>query len=321
MTERQRDILICLVESYLKNGAAPSSSYLSESLGGKWSSATIRNDLVQLRRLGYIKQENRVSPNEPTDLGLSYYFGMKIVESMIDKQSIYRKPIEAVSLEDVLNSSTHMVSEDTGSPAVGIALVKPFVTSVKLVPIGSKKVAVLVVLDDGSVQSGVATLTISTTERELDLISSIVEEQVKGKLGNDAFTVINQMDFWEPSFDSIKEVLRRLLTDMGSRPKAVYLLGENPHPDAVKELNTFLRSATDGLTYVYHRIWWHIDLGVLIDDLPESSSIGMFADMSTEKVQSIMGVFVRRDKELDGVIRTLKGVKEIARKEIQKICD
>jgi len=36
---------------------------------------------------------------------------------------------------------------------------------------------------------------------------------------------------------------------------------------------------------------------------------------------NFMGTFVRRDKDLEKVIDTLKGVKDIARKEIQKICD
>ena len=325
MTERQRRILITLVDSYLKNGRAPSSAQLSEMLDKQWSSATIRNELASLRMRGYLKQETKVSPYEPTEEGMTLYFGMKLIEAILGNSSetdLEVRQMQAASVEDVLVNGVQWVSEDVGSPAIGVAMATPLVSSVKLIPITPTKVAVIIVFDDGTVESGIANLETATTQTSLDLLSSLLEELVRNKAGSDAAEAIKErLDIFDRKHLAVKDVLQRLLKESAGAPKAVYFLGDDPSPEAIRELNALLRIAKQNPTYVYHRILWRIDLGVLLDEFLVSQSVGMFADISTSKVMSFMGTFVRRDKDLEKVISTLKGVKDIARKEIQKICD
>lgn len=310
MTQRQREILICLIDSYLKTGKAPSSAYISEALDNKWSSATIRNELVELRRLGYITKGTKVSANEPTEDGLALYFGLRIMESLVQGKAtnssvdIQSKSVEAISLDEILRNNIQIVSEYTGSPSVGLALVRPFVSSVKFVRLSSKKVAVMVITDDGAVESGVANVDIVVSETQLDLLSGLIEQTIKGKKTSEALELISQSSFFDRPFVPIKDVLCKVLQNISGIPKVVYILGDNPHPETIRELNTFLNTAQKNLSYVYHRILWRIDMGVLFDDMLVNQSIGMFADISTQKVLGFMGAFFRRDNDLDRIMDT-----------------
>jgi len=325
MTERQRNILITLVDSYLKNGRAPSSAQLSEMLNEQWSSATIRNELAVLAKKGYLKQDTRVSPYEPTEEGVSLYFGMKLIEALLKntyETNAELRQMEAATVEDVLVNGVQWVSEDVGSPSIGIAFAKPMVSTVRFIPITATKVALVVVFDDGTVESGIANLEMAVTEASMELLSSLLDELIKNKSCSDAADIIkDKTDLFDKKYGPVRDVLYRLLKQSAGNPKAVYFLGDNPSPETIKEINTVLEVGKQNPAYVYNRILWRIDLGVLLDKVLVNQSVGMFADISTSKVMSFMGTFVRRDKDLEKVIDTLKGVKDIARKEIQKICD
>ena len=71
MTERQSNILATIIEQYAEV-AAPVGSVLLAKLFSV-SSATIRNEMSELERLGFIKQPHTSAGRIPTDKGYRYY--------------------------------------------------------------------------------------------------------------------------------------------------------------------------------------------------------------------------------------------------------
>src|SRR6478736_626526 len=71
MTERQRQILNAIVEQYAEV-ASPVGSLLLAKLFDV-SSATIRNEMAELERLGYIAQPHTSAGRIPTDKGYRFY--------------------------------------------------------------------------------------------------------------------------------------------------------------------------------------------------------------------------------------------------------
>lgn len=71
MTQRQEAILISVVEQYAEVASPVGSSLLSKLFGV--SSATIRAEMAELERLGYIKQPHTSAGRIPTDKGYRYY--------------------------------------------------------------------------------------------------------------------------------------------------------------------------------------------------------------------------------------------------------
>lgn len=71
MTDRQSNILIAIVEQYAEVAAPVGSSLLAKAFGV--SSATIRAEMAELERNGYIHQPHTSAGRMPTDKGYRYY--------------------------------------------------------------------------------------------------------------------------------------------------------------------------------------------------------------------------------------------------------
>jgi heat-inducible transcriptional repressor len=71
MTERQKQILCSIVEQYAEVASPVGSSLLAKLFGV--SSATIRAEMVELERLGFISQPHTSAGRVPTDKGYRFY--------------------------------------------------------------------------------------------------------------------------------------------------------------------------------------------------------------------------------------------------------
>lgn len=71
MTERQRNILSAIVEQYAEVASPVGSNLLAKAFNV--SSATIRAEMAELERLGYIMQPHTSAGRVPTDKGYRFY--------------------------------------------------------------------------------------------------------------------------------------------------------------------------------------------------------------------------------------------------------
>lgn len=74
MTERQEKILRAIVEEYAEVASPVGSQLLAKVFGV--SSATIRAEMAQLEKLGYIEQPHTSAGRIPTDKGYRYYVNL-----------------------------------------------------------------------------------------------------------------------------------------------------------------------------------------------------------------------------------------------------
>ena len=79
MTDRQKQILCSIVEQYAEVASPVGSSLLAKLFGV--SSATIRAEMAELERLGYITQPHTSAGRVPTDKGYRFY-----VNTLADSQ-------------------------------------------------------------------------------------------------------------------------------------------------------------------------------------------------------------------------------------------
>ncbi len=71
ISERQQTILLAIVEQYAEVASPVGSSLMAKVFGV--SSATIRAEMAELERLGYIKQPHTSAGRVPTDKGYRFY--------------------------------------------------------------------------------------------------------------------------------------------------------------------------------------------------------------------------------------------------------
>jgi heat-inducible transcriptional repressor len=73
ISERKKKILVTIVEEYIKNFQAVSSSSLVEKCKLDVSSATVRNEMAELEEEGYIFQPHTSAGRIPTELAYSFF--------------------------------------------------------------------------------------------------------------------------------------------------------------------------------------------------------------------------------------------------------
>lgn len=73
LTDRQRDLLKAIVELHVKTGEPVGSENIDKEYSLGVSPATIRNEMVRLTELGYLKQPHTSAGRVPTSIGFRLY--------------------------------------------------------------------------------------------------------------------------------------------------------------------------------------------------------------------------------------------------------
>jgi heat-inducible transcriptional repressor len=114
LTERQRQILIQVVEEYVATGQPVGSKHLVERTGMRVSSATVRNELAELERLGLLTHPHTSAGRIPTDRGYRYYVD-RLLERPAPRPANF--PLDLTTarseVESALQATTEMLSQVT----------------------------------------------------------------------------------------------------------------------------------------------------------------------------------------------------------------
>jgi len=104
MTERQKIILNLIIREYINTAEPVSSKYLASKGKLKYSSATLRNEMAELERSGYIFQPHTSAGRIPTEKGFNFYIDnfIKDKDLSIKGQQIIKNAV-AVAKKEQLN--------------------------------------------------------------------------------------------------------------------------------------------------------------------------------------------------------------------------
>ena len=117
LEQRQRQVLQAIIEEYINTAEPVSSGTIVESYNLGCSSATIRNDMAELERLGYIEKTHTSSGRVPSAKGYRFY-----VDELLNDEKISLDEIQFIKskletkvneIEDLTKIATDTISEIT----------------------------------------------------------------------------------------------------------------------------------------------------------------------------------------------------------------
>jgi heat-inducible transcriptional repressor len=124
LSARQVQILRAVVQEFINTAESVGSETIDKKFNLGVSPATIRNDMVQLTKLGYLKKSHSSSGRQPTPLAMKLFIRELMKEkdlSVADEVSLKERVwSERGHLENLLRASTRLLAEKTD--AVGIAI-------------------------------------------------------------------------------------------------------------------------------------------------------------------------------------------------------
>jgi heat-inducible transcriptional repressor len=114
LSERQRQILIRVVEEYVATGLPVGSKNLVERAGLRVSPATVRNELAELEHLGLLTHPHTSAGRVPTDRGYRYYVD-RLLERRMPRPATFPLDLSAArsEVESALQATTEMLSQVT----------------------------------------------------------------------------------------------------------------------------------------------------------------------------------------------------------------
>lgn len=158
MDERKSAVLRAVIEEHIATGQPVASSAIVRSGRLGVSSATVRNEMNELERDGFLVQPHTSSGRVPTDLGYRFY-----VDALRQPTPLTPRESQAIAgmfrvtyraLEDMLEETSQLLSGLTGhaSVVVGPEPAAVEVRSVQLVEIQPGMVLLVAVFSNGAVE-------------------------------------------------------------------------------------------------------------------------------------------------------------------------
>ncbi len=157
LNERAQDVLKVLIQEFVQDGKPVGSRRLAKNYWEKLSSATIRNVMADLEKVGFLTQPHTSAGRVPTAKGYRFY-----VDSLSDTRQLTTREVDRIkqSLEqetdpgELMSKTSQVLS--TLSNNVGFVLAPPIsraaMKHIKFVRIAKRRILVVLVTSSGLVQ-------------------------------------------------------------------------------------------------------------------------------------------------------------------------
>ncbi|HSX18561.1 MAG TPA: hypothetical protein VLE91_00340 [Candidatus Saccharimonadales bacterium] len=100
LTDRQKSLLRAVIEKYIETAEPIGSETVEKEAKLGVSPATIRNEMVRLTSLGYLKQPHTSAGRIPTSMGMKFY-----VDQLMEEKSLSLK--DEVAIKEELKDDDH----------------------------------------------------------------------------------------------------------------------------------------------------------------------------------------------------------------------
>ncbi len=180
---RKKLILSAIVSAYIETGEPVGSKTLliRENLGV--SPATVRNEMSELERLGYLKKTHTSSGRIPSNLGYRFYVGTLTPYRLTPReQAALNDPFEtSAGLEELLESATRNLAKFSGCTVFGVSPHCPDgVYQFEVLPAGKRILAVMVIASGGSVKNYFYRATEDVTAEDALILTKIFNNVFSG---------------------------------------------------------------------------------------------------------------------------------------------
>ena len=187
LNDRKKKILQAIVDEYVDTAEPVSSGVLCDKHGIDYSSATIRNEMAELEKEGYLSKVHTSSGRVPSAKGYRLYVNellkeqnLTLEETKFIKEQLENKVDE---IEELTKITTNTLSEITHytTVAIGPRTNEQIIEEIKFVLLGSRMVMCVIVTDGGLVKETIIKFNEDIREEQVQNLNSIFNSKLKGK--------------------------------------------------------------------------------------------------------------------------------------------
>ena len=264
LTDRKKKILKVVIEDYIRTAEPVGSKAIASEMGGKVSSATIRNELADLVELGDLEQPHTSAGRVPSPKGYRLYVNelmeqqrLSLAETEKINQSLQMKMEE---LDHILSQAGRAVSSFVNYPTYMSVTGRKTLTAKRfeLLPVDERSCIVVMMMSDDRVKSQLLRLQLKVDLDQLPTLVSLLNGHFAGvspsemnhRLMNVAeqippqlFLLLSQTISY--AADSLEEAGQREIVTAGT--KELLKLPEFRDADKAHQLMSFMTDSKENL--------------------------------------------------------------------------
>lgn len=186
LSERKKKILQAIIDDYIVTAEPVGSSYILNSHNLGISSATVRNEMAALEKLGYLEKPHTSAGRVPSGLGYRVYvnelmreYSLTLAEINQIKVAMQRQYMEfnklISNISNILSGLTNYTTLFTMPSAAAY-----MIGSIKLIPIDSKSFVMILVTNNGVVKNTQISIGKSYDPQVLERLSNWLNNRFAG---------------------------------------------------------------------------------------------------------------------------------------------
>ncbi len=235
MGDRQNKLLKAIVESYIKTVKPIGSKSLCKKFN--CSSATIRNEMAELERLGLLEKNHISSGRVPSEAGYKYYVEHLMKpkeltgEDVLKLQTIFKN--NELALSDAINKTVEIISELTNYTSIilGKSSDENTLKQVSIIPITDNKIVALVCTDKGIVENKQFLLENEAEMKEIVKTCEIINKMLVGTPINEVskrleFEIKPIISRQIKQYEAVYNIFQDAFTDFINKSHNVYFGGK-----------------------------------------------------------------------------------------------
>lgn len=187
LDSRKKRILQAIVNEYIDTVEPVSSGSLIEKYGLDCSSATVRNDMADLEKKGFLEKTHTSSGRIPSTKGYRFY-----VDELLSEKALSLNEIKYINtklqsrmdeMEELTKIATNTISEVTHYTTVSIEpnANKQRIAEIKFVLIGSRTLMAVILTEEGTIKETIIKFDKDISEEQVDTLNIIFNNKLRGQ--------------------------------------------------------------------------------------------------------------------------------------------
>ena len=184
MDDRKLKILSAVVDEYIVSGEPVGSKAIMAHV--KASSATIRNEMAELEKQGYLEQPHTSAGRVPTYKGYRLYVDKLMEQDPLSEEEKNKLdsmlPDDFVTEKDLVESASLALAELTKCATVVANSTPKFslISKVEVIPTGKRMYVILMITSNGEIKNKVCRLEFDLTHEQLEFFDNFVKQNLNG---------------------------------------------------------------------------------------------------------------------------------------------
>ena len=218
LDERKKKILEIVIEEYTSTAEPVGSLKLAKDLD--LSSATIRNEMAALEKLGFLEQPHTSAGRIPTTEGYRWYVNQIISENSLlpkEKASIDKMlNDDVVKFDNLIKEATQVLSRLTNYASIAVSpeIDDCTVEEIKLVKIGKNKLMIILLADNGMIKETVITNENQIPDANIEIFNNYLNYKLKGMNFRDIYD--NITPYIENELNNINDNIVPLIVELNN---------------------------------------------------------------------------------------------------------